>query len=204
MALDLVSMVIQDHGVKTMNIIDIAIPSRSIVPEKSAALDEIVYSIGETVAGQILVARTSVGVCAILIGADGEALKNDLATRFPNRTRIWSASQLTDELRKIARFIDKPAEGLDLSLDMRHGTRFQRRVWDALRTIPCGATVTYAALARRIGEPNGARAVASACAANAIVLGIPCHRVIRSGGTLSGYRWGVELKRALLNKEAMA
>jgi len=187
-----------------MNIIDIGTPSRSIVPENGAAPNDIVYSIGESAAGQILVARTSVGVCAILIGADGEALKNDLATRFPNRPRIWSASQLTDELRKIARFIDKPAEGLDLPLDMRHGTRFQRRVWDALLTTPCGTTVTYAALARRIGEPNGARAVASACTANAIALGIPCHRVIRSDGTLSGYRWGVALKRALLNKEAVA
>jgi O-6-methylguanine DNA methyltransferase len=187
-----------------MNIIDIGIPSPSIVPEKGAASDEIAYSIGESAASQILIARTSVGVCAILIGANREALKNDLATCFPNRTRIWSASELADELRKIARFIDNPTEGLDLSLDTRQGSPFQRRVWDALRAIPCGATVTYAALARRIGEPNGARAVAHTCAANAIALGIPCHRVIRSDGTLSAYRWGVELKRALLNREAMA
>jgi methylated-DNA-[protein]-cysteine S-methyltransferase/AraC family transcriptional regulator of adaptative response/methylated-DNA-[protein]-cysteine methyltransferase len=87
---------------------------------------------------------------------------------------------------------------------MRHGTLFQRRVWDALLTIPYGATITYAALARRIGDPNGARSVASACAANAIALGIPCHRVIRSNGTISGYRWGVELKRSLIDKEATA
>jgi len=102
------------------------------------------------------------------------------------------------------RFIDKPSEGLDLPLDMRHGTPFQRRVWDALLAIPCGARVTYAALAQRIGMPNAARAVASACAANAIALGIPCHRVVRSDGTFSGYRWGVERKRALINREAVA
>ncbi|MDB5411075.1 MAG: methylated-DNA--[protein]-cysteine S-methyltransferase, partial [Rhodospirillales bacterium] len=97
----------------------------------------------------------------------------------------------------------QPSEGLDLPLDMRHGTPFQRRVWDALLAIPCGARVTYAALAHRIGMPNAARAVASACAANAIALGIPCHRVVRSDGTLSGYRWGVERKRALTYRETV-
>jgi O-6-methylguanine DNA methyltransferase len=102
------------------------------------------------------------------------------------------------------RFIDKPSEGLDLPLDMRRGTAFQRRVWDALLAIPCGARVTYAALAHRIGMPNAARAVASACAANAIALGIPCHRVVRSDGTLSDYRWGVERKRALIYRETVA
>lgn len=190
-----------------MNLIDIGMPSRAIVAETTtnpATSDKIIYSIGRTAIGQILVARTPVGICAILIGSDLGALKGDLATRFPDRTLISSASQLSDELKKIALFIDRPAEGLNLPLDMRHGTPFQRRVWDALCTVPCGATVTYAALARRIGMPNSARAVASACAANAIALGIPCHRVIRRDGTLSGYRWGVELKRAPIKKEAMA
>jgi len=101
------------------------------------------------------------------------------------------------------RFIEKPSEGIDLALDMR-GTPFQRLVWDALRTIPVGSTVTYAELARCIGGPRWARAVASACAANPIALAIPCHRVIRSDGGLSGYRWGVERKRMLLRKEAAA
>jgi O-6-methylguanine DNA methyltransferase len=187
-----------------MNTTDAGIPPRSTGREKSAAPDKITYSIGESAAGLILVARTSVGVCAILIGADNETLKSDLASRFPNRTRTWTATQLADELRKIARFIDDPTEGLDLPLDVRHGTQFQRRVWDALLAIPCGATLTYTALAQRVGEPNGARAVAGACAANAIALAIPCHRVIRSDGSLSGYRWGVQLKRALLTKEASA
>jgi methylated-DNA-[protein]-cysteine S-methyltransferase/AraC family transcriptional regulator of adaptative response/methylated-DNA-[protein]-cysteine methyltransferase len=107
-------------------------------------------------------------------------------------------------LEKVARFIDTPSVGLDLQFDMRHGTLFQRKVWDVLLTVPCGATITYAALARRIGQPNAVRAVASACAANAIALGIPCHRIVRSDGTLSGYRWGVERKRALINKEALS
>lgn len=100
--------------------------------------------------------------------------------------------------------IDGPSEGLDLQLDMWRGTPFQRRVWDALLAIPCGARVTYAALVQRIGMPNAARAIARACAAKVIALGIPCHRVIRSDGTLSGYRGGVELKRALINREAVA
>jgi O-6-methylguanine DNA methyltransferase len=105
--------------------------------------------------------------------------------------------------RPALRFIENPAAGLDLELDI-YGTPFQRRVWDALCGIPAGRTVTYAALASRIGEPGSARAVANACAANAIALAIPCHRVIRSDGTLSGYRWGVERKRALLAREAQA
>jgi AraC family transcriptional regulator, regulatory protein of adaptative response / methylated-DNA-[protein]-cysteine methyltransferase len=190
-----------------MNLIDIGTSSQAIVSEIAdipGTPDDIIYSIGCTSIGQILVARTPVGICAILVGSDIEALKDDLATRFPDRALISSASQLSDELTKIARFIDRPTDGLNLPLDMRHGTPFQRRVWDALLAIPCGATVTYTALARRIGMPHSARAVASACAANAIALGIPCHRVIRSDGTLSGYRWGVELKRALIRQEAIA
>jgi O-6-methylguanine DNA methyltransferase len=165
---------------------------------------EIVYSIGDCDVGKLLIARTVVGVCAVLIGHDEEALRSDLEARFPDRILTWSASQLNDELDKVAQYLDRPTEGFKLPLDMRHGTLFQRRVWDVLLTIPYGKTITYAALACRIGDPNGARAVASACAANAIALGIPCHRVIRSNGTISGYRWGVELKRSLIDKEAMS
>jgi O-6-methylguanine DNA methyltransferase len=166
--------------------------------------NEIAFSIGESALGKVLVARSDVGVCAILIGSDTDELSSDLATRFPDNRLVVDEHQLRDDLSKVMRFIDKPSEGLDLPLDMRHGTPFQRRVWDALLAIPCGARVTYAALAQRIGMPNAARAVASACAANAIALGIPCHRVVRSDGTLSGYRWGVERKRALIDREAVA
>ena len=99
--------------------------------------------------------------------------------------------------------VEAPGLGLDLPLDVR-GTVFQQRVWQALREIPAGSTVSYAELARRIGAPNGARAVAGACAANALAIAIPCHRVVRNDGALSGYRWGVERKQALLEREGKA
>ncbi|MFD2052895.1 methylated-DNA--[protein]-cysteine S-methyltransferase [Mesorhizobium calcicola] len=169
-------------------------------PAAIAALDTIAYAIGESAIGRILAARSDIGVCAILIGSDESVLEQDLANRFPGRMLVEDAVALRDDLAAIARFIEAPGAGLDLQLDMRHGTPFQQRVWDVLRAIPCGATITYTALARRLGQPNGVRAVATACAANTIALGIPCHRVVH--GTLSGYRWGVERKRALLDKEA--
>ena len=137
----------------------------------------------------------------ILIGSGARKLIADLAARFPENTLVRDDRKLDSDLEKILRFIERPARGLDLELDI-HGTPFQRRVWDALCGIASGRTVTYAALARRIGEPESARAVANACAANAIALAIPCHRVVRSDGTLSGYRWGVERKRALIAREA--
>lgn len=166
--------------------------------------DEVVYATGESALGKVLVARSPVGICAILMGDTEDELTADLAARFPNRVLVSSRSRTSDDLGKVLRFIDKPSTGLDLQFDMRHGTAFQRRVWEVLRTIPCGATITYAALARRIGQPEAVRAVANACAANAIALGIPCHRVLRSDGTLSGYRWGVERKRALIIEEALS
>ncbi|KAA3452403.1 cysteine methyltransferase [Mesorhizobium sp. SARCC-RB16n] len=166
------------------------------------ALDTIAYAIGRSALGNILVARSPIGVCAILIGSDAKALEQDFANRFPDRVLREDETGLRDDLAAIARFIEMPGAGLDLPLDMRHGTPFQQRVWEVLRTIPCGATITYTALARRLGMPDGARAVATACAANAIALGIPCHRVLRADGSLSGYRWGIERKRALLDGEA--
>jgi O-6-methylguanine DNA methyltransferase len=165
-------------------------------------LDTIAYAIGASRIGNILAARSDIGVCAILIGLEADALEQDLGNRFPGKMLVEDEAGLRDDLAAIARFIETPSVGLDLPLDMWHGTPFQQRVWDVLRTIPCGATITYTALARRLGQPNGARAVATACAANAIALGIPCHRVVRADGTLSGYRWGVERKRALLDREA--
>ncbi|MEI9431380.1 methylated-DNA--[protein]-cysteine S-methyltransferase [Mesorhizobium sp. Cs1299R1N3] len=168
----------------------------------AAALDTITYAIGQCALGNILVARSPVGVCAILIGFDAKTLEQDFADRFPGRVLLEDEAGLRDDLAATARFIETPGAGLDLPLDMRHGTPFQQRVWAVLRTIPCGATTTYTALARRLGMPDGARAAATACAANAIALGIPCHRVLRADGSLSGYRWGIERKRALLEREA--
>jgi len=154
---------------------------------------EIAFATGKSALGTVLVARSAQGICAILIGPEAGELTADLAVRFPENTLVRNDRRLDGDLRKILRFIETPARGLDLELDI-HGTPFQRRA---------GQTVTYAALARRIGEPGSARAVANACAANAIALAIPCHRVVRSDGTLSGYRWGVERKRALIAREAL-
>ena len=170
---------------------------------QGAGSEEIAFAIGESALGTVLVARSAAGVCAILIGSEAAELESDLAARFTDSKLVRDDRKLGDDLRKILRFIETPAEGLDLALHIR-GTPLQQRVWEALLSIPTGATVTYGALARRIGEPDAVRAVANACAANAIALAIPCHRVVRSNGTLSGYRWGVERKHALLAKEALA
>jgi methylated-DNA-[protein]-cysteine S-methyltransferase/AraC family transcriptional regulator of adaptative response/methylated-DNA-[protein]-cysteine methyltransferase len=168
-----------------------------------AAPQEIAFATRNSNLGTVLVARSAQGICAILIGSEAGELTADLALRFPESALAQDDQKLELDLDKILRFIETPAQGLDLELDV-HGTPFQRRVWDALCAIPSGRTVTYAALARRIGEPSAVRAVANACAANAIALAIPCHRVVRSDGTLSGYRWGEERKRVLLAREAQA
>src|ERR1043166_3566640 len=178
--------------------LDSRITSRHDAPAR-----EIAFTTGMSTLGTLLVARTARGICAILIGSEAGELTSDLAARFPGSTLVRNNEKLDRDLEKILAFIETPARGLDLELDVR-GTPFQRRVWDALCAIPSGRTLTYAALARRIGEPGSARAVANACAANAIALAIPCHRVVRSDGTLSGYRWGEERKRALLAREALA
>jgi AraC family transcriptional regulator of adaptative response/methylated-DNA-[protein]-cysteine methyltransferase len=162
--------------------------------------EDLAFAIGDTELGLVLIARSIAGVCSILMGSNKDELCADLERRFPDHTLVRDDTRLAEEVRKVQRFIEKPAIGLDLALDVR-GTPWQRRVWSALLGVPAGATVTYAALAARLGEPGSARAVARACAANAIALAIPCHRVIRKDGTLSGYRWGVERKRALLAKE---
>jgi len=182
-----------------MNLMQTHMPATA---RNTAALDTLTYAIGQSAIGAILAARSPVGICAILIGSDADALEQDLADRFPGKILVEDKAALRGDLAAIARFIETPNTDLDLPLDMRHGTPFQQRVWEVLRAIPCGATITYTALARRLGQPYGARAVATACAANAIALGIPCHRVVRADGTLSGYRWGIERKRALLDKEA--
>ena len=178
--------------------------SRSRIPVRhDAPAQEIAFAAGKSTLGTVLVARSARGICAILIGAEMKELVADLTAQFPENTFVRNDTKLDDDVHKILRFIETPARGLDLKLDLR-GTPFQRRVWDALCGIPAGRTVTYAALAHRVGKPGAIRAVANACAANAIALAIPCHRVIRSDGTLSGYRWGVERKRALLAREAQA
>jgi AraC family transcriptional regulator, regulatory protein of adaptative response / methylated-DNA-[protein]-cysteine methyltransferase len=161
------------------------------------------FAVGECSLGSVLVARTARGVCAILLGDDPEALVRELEDRFPNATLVGGDAAFETVVARVVGFVERPALGLDLPLDVR-GTAFQQRVWQALREIPVGSTVSYAEIAARIGEPHGARAVAQACGSNALAVAIPCHRVVRADGALSGYRWGVERKRRLLEREGAA
>ncbi|HEY3533789.1 MAG TPA: methylated-DNA--[protein]-cysteine S-methyltransferase, partial [Casimicrobiaceae bacterium] len=153
--------------------------------------------------GAILVARSDRGVCAISLGDDPNALARELQDRFANAELVGGDREFERWVARVVGFVEAPKIGLDLPLDVR-GTAFQQRVWQALRAIPAGETVSYAELASRIGSPKSVRAVAGACAANTLAVAIPCHRVIRNDGALSGYRWGVERKRALLQREAVS
>ncbi len=164
---------------------------------------EIRFAIGDCSLGAILVAQSARGVCAILLGDDPEALVRDLQDRFPRAHLIGGDEAFERLVARVVGFVEAPGLGLDLPLDVR-GTAFQQRVWQALREIPAGSTASYGDIAQRIGSPRSVRAVAQACAANALAVAIPCHRVVRTDGALSGYRWGVERKRALLEREAHA
>ncbi|WP_032928205.1 bifunctional DNA-binding transcriptional regulator/O6-methylguanine-DNA methyltransferase Ada [Mesorhizobium sp. LNHC221B00] len=165
------------------------------------ANEDIRFAVGETSLGSILVASSQKGVASILLGDDPDALVRDLQDRFPKARLIGGDRDYEALVARVVGFVEAPAVGLDLPLDVR-GTAFQQRVWQALQEIPVGKTVSYAEMARRIGTPNATRAVAAACAANALAVAIPCHRVIRKDGALSGYAWGAERKRALLDREA--
>ncbi len=159
------------------------------------------FAVGECSLGSILIAATDKGVCAISLGDEPEALVRDLQDRFPRATLIGGDAGFEQLVAKVVGFVEAPALGFDLPLDVR-GTAFQQRVWKALREIPAGATTTYSDIAKRIGAPEAVRAVGAACGANTIAVAIPCHRVVRTDGGLAGYRWGVERKRALLAREA--
>lgn len=161
------------------------------------------FAIGACSLGAILVAATDKGICAILLGDDPELLARDLQDRFPQAELRGAEADFEATVARVVGLVERPELGLDLPLDVR-GTAFQQRVWQALRAIPAGATVSYAELAARVGVASGARAIAGACAANPIAVAIPCHRVVRQDGSLSGYRWGVERKAALLKREGGA
>jgi AraC family transcriptional regulator, regulatory protein of adaptative response / methylated-DNA-[protein]-cysteine methyltransferase len=163
----------------------------------------IFFTIGECSLGSVLVAQSARGVCSILIGEDPARLEQDLRHRFPKANLVANVNGQEELAAQVSGLIEKPGAGLDLPLDVR-GTAFQQLVWDAVQRIPPGSTATYTDIARQIGMPGAVRAVAQACGANALAVAIPCHRVIRSDGSLSGYRWGVERKRALLAREAHA
>ncbi len=162
---------------------------------------EIRFAVGECSLGSILVARSERGVCAIFLGDDPDALTRELQDRFPRATLIGADPAFEDVVAKVVGLIEAPGTGVDLPLDVR-GTAFQQRVWRALRQIPAGSTASYREIASRIGAPRAVRAVAHACAVNPVAVAIPCHRVVRSDGGLAGYRWGVERKRELLEREA--
>lgn len=158
------------------------------------------FATGQCSLGAILVARSRKGLCAILLGEAADELRRELQHRFPKAELVGGEAGFERQLTAVIRFVDAPQLGLKLPLDVR-GTLFQQRVWQALRKVPVGGTVSYAELARRIGAPRAARAVAQACAANPLAVAIPCHRVVGSNGALSGYRWGVARKRQLLERE---
>ena len=151
--------------------------------------------------GCVLVAATEKGICAIELGDEPAELEAGLRQRFSRADITQDGPDFASWVAQVVAFVEQPQAGLQLPLDIR-GTAFQRRVWLALRQIAPGDTVTYGELAASLGKPKGARAVARACATNKIAVAIPCHRVVRTDGALGGYRWGLERKEALLEREA--
>ncbi len=168
---------------------------------RGGAGERIGFAAGECALGAIVVAGTDRGVCAIFLGDDPDRLVGELQERFPRAELAPGGPAFEQWVARVIGFVDAPGAGLDLPLDVR-GTAFQQRVWRALMEIPAGSTASYTEIAARLGMPQSARAVARACAANPVAVAIPCHRIVRRDGGLSGYRWGVERKRALLAREA--
>ncbi|MCG8710599.1 bifunctional DNA-binding transcriptional regulator/O6-methylguanine-DNA methyltransferase Ada [Brenneria sp. 4F2] len=158
------------------------------------------FAVGACSVGDILVAESERGICAILLGSEAQSLVHELQDMFVNAQLVGGDAAFEQRMAQVVGFVDAPQIGLALPLDIR-GTLFQQRVWQALRDIPAGETASYSDIAARIGSPAAVRAVAGACAANRLAVAIPCHRVVRQDGSLSGYRWGVERKRRLLAKE---
>ena len=159
-------------------------------------------ALADSTLGKVLVAATERGLCAILLGEDEQKLRTDLHARFPKATIAEATPEFAGTIARVVAMVDNPAahHTTDLPLDIR-GTAFQRRVWEILRDIPAGKTRTYTQIAAQLGKPSAVRAVAGACAANALAIAIPCHRVVAANGGLAGYRWGIERKRALLDRE---
>lgn len=157
---------------------------------------------GTSSLGVLLLASSAQGLCALLLGDDLETLERDLARRFPGQPTPKRDESLMPALEQILRYLDNPLTALDLPLDLA-GSVFQQRVWEALRQIPLGKTASYQEIARQLGQPNAFRAVANACGANPLAVIVPCHRVLRQDGSLGGYRWGLERKRQLLEREAL-
>ena len=162
--------------------------------------ERIVLGVVQTPLGSLALAKTSRGVCALELGVDAECVRAAISARFPHAELSEDEHALRAELAAASAYVEKPAEGLTLPLDVR-GTAFQQRVWSALTRVPAGSTIAYSELARQIGNPRATRAVASACAANPVALAIPCHRAVRSDGAPGEYHWGAERKLRLLRGE---
>lgn len=158
------------------------------------------FAVAQCSLGSVLIAQSDRGVCAIALGDNPEVLVQDLQDRFSQATLAGDDREFSQQVAQVVAFVEAPKTGLDLPLDIQ-GTAFQRRVWQALCSIPAGETLSYSELAQRLGAPKSSRAVAAACAANTLAVAVPCHRIVRNDGSLSGYRWGVERKRALLERE---
>ena len=175
------------------------VPSRYRAGGKGEAIQ---FAFGGSSLGTVLVAATDRGICAILLGSSKDGLSQDLRARFPNAALNVAEADFSDWVGRVVAMVDHPErnQALGLPLDIR-GTAFQRRVWEVLRSIPPGETRSYRDVAARLGNPAAVRAVAGACAANALAVAVPCHRVVASDGRLAGYRWGVERKRELLKRE---
>lgn len=191
-------------AVRTLDVVPAPTPTpveTSPEPEDESAVEAIRFSVSDSSLGSVLVAATAKGVCAVLIGDDPAELEADLKKRFPDDAFTEVDKKFEALAARVVAHVNASNEPLDVPLDLR-GTEFQRQVWEALRRIPAGSTESYSEVGARIGLPKSAMAVASACAANAVAVVVPCHRVVRADGSLSGYRWGVERKRALLEREA--
>lgn len=175
--------------------------ARETVGDARDIAEPIQYIVAHSPVGLVLVARSDRGVCALSLGEDAEALRADLRTAFPRATLREATKELECLRERVCSLVEEPSREFEETLDLR-GTDFQQRVWSALREIPDGRRVSYGDLARKLGVSSGVRAIAGACAANRVAVAVPCHRVVRSNGALAGYRWGIERKRWLLEREA--
>src|SRR3990170_271056 len=166
-------------------------------------IEEIRFAFGTFSLGTVLVAAAEKGIAAILLGDGRDELRRELVYAFPQANLVADETGLADQVAKIVTFLDAPQQGLDLPLDIR-GSAQEQAVWQALREGPAGQTITYGEIAKSLPLPATAQDVGAACAANVLAVAIPCHRVVKADGSISGYRWGVQRKRKLINREALA
>jgi AraC family transcriptional regulator, regulatory protein of adaptative response / methylated-DNA-[protein]-cysteine methyltransferase len=169
----------------------------------SAKAEELRFAYGDCWLGAVLVATSPTGVASILIGDDPVKLRRELGAAFPQARLVENGEGLEAIIRAVRDFLEAPGRGLDLPLDIR-GDALQRAVWTALRATPAGETITYGQIAKSLPMPATAQEVGAACAANVLAVAIPCHRVVKADGSISGYRWGVARKKRLINREALA